>query len=197
MRVALNLVYLVPGETGGMEVYARELIPRLAAVDGLELVALVNRDAAGEGGGVPQRGGAVRARNRLEWVRGEQWHVPLLAADCDLIHSLASTAALHSRPRRITTIHDLNYRLVPEAHFGLRALGMRLLVPGAARRSHRIIVDAASTRRDLSRHLGTPEAKVDVVPLGMTPPPPVPPTPEAELRSRLELGDGPVLLTVS
>ena len=30
MRVALNLVFLVPGETGGMEVYARELIPRLA-----------------------------------------------------------------------------------------------------------------------------------------------------------------------
>ena len=29
MKVALNLVYLVPGETGGMEVYARELIPRL------------------------------------------------------------------------------------------------------------------------------------------------------------------------
>ena len=46
MRVALNLVYLVPGETGGMEVYARELIPRLAALPGLELVALVNREAA-------------------------------------------------------------------------------------------------------------------------------------------------------
>ena len=26
MHVGLNLVYLVPGETGGLEVYARELI---------------------------------------------------------------------------------------------------------------------------------------------------------------------------
>ena len=30
MRVALNLVYLVPGETGGMETYARALVPAMA-----------------------------------------------------------------------------------------------------------------------------------------------------------------------
>ena len=72
------------------------------------------------------------------------------------------------RVPRVTTIHDLNYKLVPEAHFGLRGLGMRVLVPAAARRSRRIIVDAESTRRDLLEHLGTPPGKVDVVPLGVT-----------------------------
>jgi glycosyltransferase involved in cell wall biosynthesis len=125
--------------------------------------------------------------------------VPRLAAaeGAGLIHSLASTAPLRSRARRITTIHDLNYKLVPDAHFGLRALGMRALVPAAARRSHRVIVDAESTRRDLALHLGTPAGKVDVAPLGVTPSPPVEPAPEAELRARLALGDGPVLLTVS
>ena len=30
VHVGLNLLYLVPGETGGRETYARELIPRLA-----------------------------------------------------------------------------------------------------------------------------------------------------------------------
>ncbi len=29
MHVGLNLIFLVPGETGGMEVAARELIPAL------------------------------------------------------------------------------------------------------------------------------------------------------------------------
>jgi glycosyltransferase involved in cell wall biosynthesis len=141
----------------------------------------------------------VHARNRVEWVRGEQQHVPRIAAavGADLIHSLASTAPLRSSMRRVTTIHDLNYKLVPDAHFGLRALGMRVLVPASARRSHRIIVDAESTRRDLVSLLGTPVGKVDVAPLGVTPSPPVVPTPEPELRSRLELGDGDVLLTVS
>jgi glycosyltransferase involved in cell wall biosynthesis len=195
MKVALNLVYLVPGETGGMEVYARELIPRLAAIEGIELVALVNREAAGESWGVPVRVVPVHARNRVEWVRGEQWHVPRLADGCDLIHSLASTSPLRSRARRITTIHDLNYKLVPEAHFGLRALGMQVLVPASARRSHRVIVDAASTRRELAEHLGTPEGKVDVVPLGVTPRAPV--EPARDVRERLGLGDAPMLLSVS
>lgn len=202
MRVALNLVFLVPGETGGMEVYARELIARLAGRPGLDLVALVNREAAAADGpwrdAVPMRVVPVRARNRIEWVRGEQQLVPRLAKAerADLVHSLASTAPLWG-PRRITTIHDLNYKVVPEAHFGLRALGMRALVPAAARRSHRLIVDAESTRRDLAHHLGTPAAKVDVVPLGVEPAPPVVPTPERELRERLGLGDARVLLSVS
>ena len=196
MRVALNLVFLVPGETGGMEVYARELARRLVARDDLEVVALVNREAAAGWDG-PMRLVPVNARNRVEWVRGEQWHVPRLARGFDLIHPLASTAPLRSGARRITTIHDLNYKLVPESHFGLRALGMRALVPAAARRSHRIVVDAESTRRDLAEHLGTPQQKVDVVPLGVNPLSPVEPTPERELRERLGLGERPVLLSVS
>jgi glycosyltransferase involved in cell wall biosynthesis len=141
----------------------------------------------------------VRASNRLEWVRGEQQHVPRLAAreGCVLIHSLASTAPLRSRARRVTTIHDLNYKLVPEAHFGIRGLGMRVLVPAAVRRSHRIVVDAASTRDDLVRHLRTPAAKIDVVPLGVTERAPVAPTPAAQLRARFGLGQRAVLLSVS
>jgi glycosyltransferase involved in cell wall biosynthesis len=204
MRVGLNLMFLVPGETGGMEVYARELVRHLAAHDGIELVAFVNRETAAAGGGpwgelIRMQEVPVRARNRLEWVRGEQQHVPRLAAQagCSLIHSLASTAPLHSRARRITTIHDLNYKLVPDAHFGVRGLGMRVLVPAAARRSHRIIVDAASTRVDLVRHLRIPADKVDVIPLGVSLRPTWEPTPAAALRARLGLGDRPVLLSVS
>jgi glycosyltransferase involved in cell wall biosynthesis len=198
MRVALNLVYLVPGETGGMETYARELIPRLARH--VDLVALVNREAAAEDFGCDQRVVPVHARSRVQWVRGEQQHVPRLAreAGADLIHSLASTAPLRSAMPRITTIHDLNYKLVPEAHSRVLALGMGVLVPAAARRSHRIITDAESTRRDLREHLGVAEAKVDVVPLGVNPVPPVAPTPPDVLRERLGIAPArQVLLSVS
>jgi glycosyltransferase involved in cell wall biosynthesis len=198
MHVALNLVYLVPGETGGMETYARQLIPRLAAVDGLRLTALINREAADEDFGCEQRVVPVRARNRVEWVRGEQQFVARMADElsADVLHSLASTAPLYGRARRVTTIHDLNYKLVPETHFGLRGLGMRVLVPAAARRSHRIIVDAASTKRDLVEHLGTPAGKIDVIPLAAEPPT-LAPAPEAGLRAKLGLGDRRVVLSAS
>ncbi len=43
-----------------MEVYARELLPRLAALPGLELVAIVSRRAA-EDRDAPWNGGSVRS----------------------------------------------------------------------------------------------------------------------------------------
>jgi glycosyltransferase involved in cell wall biosynthesis len=94
------------------------------------------------------------------------------------------------------TIHDLNYRIVPEAHLGILGLGMRVLVPLAARRSDRIIVDASSTRDDLERLLRAPAEKVDVVPLGVGTPQ-VTPLEERALRSRLGAGDRTIVLSVS
>jgi glycosyltransferase involved in cell wall biosynthesis len=203
IHAGLNLVYLVPGETGGMEVYARELIPRLAAVDGLRVTAFVNREAAeGERGPwheIPHEVVPVKARNRFEWVRGEQQFLPRMArhAGCDIVHSLASTAPLWGAFVRVTTIHDLNYKMVPDSHFGLMRWGMGALVPAAARRSHRIVVDANSTARDIELHLKVAPEKIDVVPLGVGQEPTVAATDAAQLRAQLDLGDRPVLLSVS
>jgi glycosyltransferase involved in cell wall biosynthesis len=204
MHVGLNLVYLVPGETGGMEIVARELIPELAALPGLRLTAFVNREAEQAGGGpwgeiIPMVTVPVRARNRVAWVWGEQRHLPSLAAraGCDVVHSLASTAPLRGPFRRVTTIHDLNYKLVPESHFGLLGLGMRVVVPAAARRAHRVIVDAASTREDLVRHLRVPASKVDVAPLGVSVRDRATATSWPELRAKLDLDERPLLLSLS
>lgn len=200
----LNLVYLVPGETGGMEVFARELIPELAELPGLKLTAFVNREASEHGDGpwgelVPMEVVPVRARNRAAWVWGEQRHLPRMAAaaGCQLVHSLASTAPLRGPFRRVTTIHDLNYKLVPESHFGVLGLGMRVLVPAAARLSHRVIVDAESTRADLVRQLGTPVSKVDVAPLGVSVPGDVSATSPGELRTKLDLDARPLVFSLS
>jgi glycosyltransferase involved in cell wall biosynthesis len=156
-----------------METAARATLPYLAATDGLRVTVFSNREAAGTWpASIDEVVVPVHARNRVEWVRGEQQYLPRLAASrgVDLVHSLGSTAPLRGRFRRVTTIHDLLYKLIPDAHFGLRSLGMRVLVPAAARRSHRILVDAQSTRTDLHEHLGVVAAKVDVVPLGVAVP---------------------------
>ncbi|WP_233243792.1 glycosyltransferase family 4 protein [Paraconexibacter algicola] len=208
MHVGFNLIFLVPGETGGMEVAAREMLQRIdgaarAASGGtpVRLTAFVNREAAGGGWGpgVEEVVVPVNATDRKQWVWGEQRHLPPLAAraGCDVVHSLGSTAPLWGSFARVTTIHDLNYKLVPDAHFGVRGKVMGVLVPSAARRSHRIVVDAASTRDDLFEHLGTPREKVDVVPLGVSPRPAVTPRDERELRAELELGERRILLSVS
>jgi len=172
MHVGLNLVFLVPGEQGGMEVYARELLRALSVErPDLRLTAFVNREARAAGGPWDELADVVEvpvhARDRVQWVRGEQQLLPGLArrAGVDLVHSLASTAPARGRFARVVTIHDLHYRVVEGAHFGLRGLGMRVLVPLAAHRSHRVVVDSQSTRADVRRHLHVPERKLDVVPL--------------------------------
>ena len=205
MHVGLNLIYLVPGESSGLETYARELIPALLQErTGLRVTAFVNREASEAAGGpwnelIPAVTVPVRARRRSEWVRGEQQLLPLLAkrAGVDVVHSLASTAPAWGAFRRVVTIHDVIYRMYPEAHPGLRSLAMRLLVPLAARRSHRIIVPSESTRHDLVRLLKVPAGKIDVVPNGGGTRPSATWTSDQELRRRHDLGDGPFALTVS
>jgi glycosyltransferase involved in cell wall biosynthesis len=206
MHIGLNLVFLVPGETGGMEVAARELIPALVAQapPGTRFTAFVNREAAAAKDGpwgelLPAVTVPVNARNRVQWVLGEQTLLPRLAARAgvDLVHSLASTAPAWGRFRRVVTVHDLIYARFPDAHAGIRDKGMRVLVPLGVRRSDRVIADSRSTRDDLVELVGVAPERVDVVPLGLGAVQRQAPLPERELRARLELGERPVVLSLS
>ena len=205
-HVGLNLIFLVPGETGGMEVAARELIPALLAEApaGMRFTAFVNREAAAAGDGpwgelLPAVTVPVNARNRVQWVLGEQTLLPRLASreGVDLVHSLASTAPLWGRFRRVVTVHDLIYARFPEAHAGIRDKGMKVLVPQAVRRSHRVIADSQSTREDLIELLGVRSDRIDVVPLGLGGVRRAAPLSEHETRARFDLGERRVVLSLS
>jgi glycosyltransferase involved in cell wall biosynthesis len=205
LNIGLNLIFLVPGETGGMEVVARELTPALiAAAPGVRFTAFVNREAAAAGDGpwgellaavtVP-----VRARRREQWVFGEQALLPVLAARAgiDLLHSMASTAPAWGRFRRVVTVHDLIYARFPDAHSGLRDRGMRILVPLAVRRSQRVLADSRSTREDLVELLGSEPRDIDVVPLGLGTVQRAQPLGERATRERFGLGERRVALALS
>lgn len=206
MRIGLNLIFLVPGETGGMEVAARELIPALvkAAPAGVSFTAFINREAAAAKDGpwgevLPAVTVPVNASRREQWVLGEQALLPRLAARerVDLVHSLASTAPALGRFCRVVTVHDLIYARFPETHAGIRDLGMRVLVPLAVRRSQRVIVDSRSTKRDLVELLHTRADRIDVVPLGLGAVRRCEPAAPEQVRERLGLGERRVALSLS
>ena len=203
MHVGLNLIYLVPGETGGTETYARELVPRLAGdPTGLAITAFINAESTrklpGWLAGVRCVKVPVEARNRAQWVFGEQVLLPRLAAasGINLLHSLANTAPAWGSYRRVVTIHDLHHRLVPEAHLGVHGLGMRILVPLAARTAHRVITDSHATAADLSTFLRIPKSKIDTIALGTHAALDVP-LPEPEVRARIGAGERPIVLSVA
>jgi glycosyltransferase involved in cell wall biosynthesis len=206
MHIGLNLIFLVPGETGGMEIAARELIPELLAqaAPGMRFTAFVNREASYAGDGpwgelLPAVTVPVNARERVQWVLGEQALLPVAGARAgvELMHSLASTAPLWGRFRRVVTVHDLIYARFPEAHAGIRDKGMRVLVPAGVRRSARVMADSQSTRDDLVALLGIAAERIDVVPLGLGAVQRGQPPPEREVRARFELGERTVLLSLS
>jgi glycosyltransferase involved in cell wall biosynthesis len=204
-HIGLNLIFLVPGETGGMEIAARELIPELvAAAPEYRFTAFVNREAAarrGEPWGelMPAVTVPVNAASRVQWVAGEQTLLPAMASrvGVGLLHSMGSTAPLIGAFRRIVTIHDVIYARFPEAHPGIRNRGMRLLVPAAARRSRRVIADSQATRDDLISLLGVSGEKIDVVPLGIGSVRRSDPLDEGATRAKFDLGSREVLLTLS
>lgn len=205
MRVALNLLFLVPGETGGMETYARRLVPELAGVVGArDLTLLVSDRLAAEMRERPWVDGApvaelrVPGHSRVRRTLAEQTALPLRVrrARTDVLHNLQSIAPVASGARAmVTTVHDLLYHHHPATHTALLRRGMGLLVPLAVRRSDRVIVPSGATRDDLVDTLGADPERIDVVHHG--PGLLAEPTAEDTLRARLDLGDRPVLLSPS
>jgi hypothetical protein len=203
--VGLNLVYLVPGETGGMEVAARELIPELlAAAPGVRFTAFINREAARSADGpwgelLPAVTVPVNARSRPQWVLGEQTLLPLQASakGVDLLHSLANTAPAWGRFRRVVLVHDLIYARFPETHGAIRARALSTLVPLAIRRADRVTAVSQSTRDDLVTLLGVAPGKIDVVHQGLGSIRRHDPLPEPRVRERFGLGERQVILSLS
>lgn len=205
-NIGLDLLYLAPGATGGMEVYARALVPRVATEwPEARFVAFAGRELAAEWRERPWHPAIrlvelpVTSTTRVRRTLAEQ---SMLAASLarhhvDLVHGLGSTAPLLAPARVVVTIHDLIYKRFPEAHAGMLSTGMALLVPLGARRARRIVTGSRATAADLQRFLGVPEAKIDVVPYGPGADLAVAPTSEQELRLRLGLGDGPLVLSPS
>jgi glycosyltransferase involved in cell wall biosynthesis len=200
MHVGLDLLFLVPGETGGRETYARELIRALAdSGAGLELTAFVGPQARDHDLPVARTVVlAAGARSRALWAAGEIALLPGAArrAGVELLHSLANFAPIAAWTKRLLTIHDLQYRALPElAPRPLRLATAAMLEP-AARRADRLICVSEATAGEVVRALRIPRERIDVVHNGAGSPIAAP-EPEGELRSRHGLDDRPVLLCPS
>ena len=198
-RIGLNLLFLVPDETGGSEIYVRNLVPKLTEVrPELEFVAFVNRESAGADLGVSEVVEVnVSGRSRARRVLAEQRRLPRLAREhgIDLLHSPGTSAPRRPGVVSAVTILDVIYARHPEAHTLPMRLGMRVIVPWAARAADRVITISHSAAAEIEEELSVPKERIDVTPLGGRPIGPA--TPEPELRGRHGLGEAPLILSVS
>jgi glycosyltransferase involved in cell wall biosynthesis len=207
LHVGLDLLFLAPGATGGMETYARQLVPLLpAALPEARFTVFAGRELAQEwrtaGPWHPEIGLVALPASSTTRIARTAAQLTVVGgaatrAGVDVLHSLGNTAPLVGGHRRVVTMHDLIYLSHPETTTGLLAKGLSYIAPAVARQATRVIADSEATARELERLLGTARAKVDVIPLGPGLRPAVAPVPEAELRAQLGLGDRPLVLSVS
>jgi glycosyltransferase involved in cell wall biosynthesis len=204
LHVGLDLLFLIPGESGGRETYARELITALSELDGdLRLTAFVNTEtaAAGPGFWTERTDRAVvlsraSAHARLAWGLAEIAALPRAAgrAGVDVLHSPANFGPWTGPFARVLTVHDVLFRRLPELHTRAMRWGTGALLVPAARRADRILTGSEVAGDDVARELRLDRERIAVVPHGVTPPSG---TGSAEAARRvLAAGDRPVALAV-
>jgi glycosyltransferase involved in cell wall biosynthesis len=193
--VVLNALFLAPGVSGGPETYLRGLAPalahgfpslRLSIVTTVSGAASLRADGFGdfcEIVSLPCEDGQ-RVRRQL----AEQLLLPARARRRgeQIVHSLASVAPLISGARSVVTVHDVTFMREPT--FGrVTTFGMAFLLRAAVRRADGLIAVSAAARDDICALLGAAPERFTVIHHGRGRPAAPTPTPEAELRARLEI----------
>jgi glycosyltransferase involved in cell wall biosynthesis len=204
VRLGLNVVFLEP-QMGGIEIYVRRLVPALLeARPDLRIALFANRVGGAALATSPWAADVELVMHPLLGTRGTRALSEAMLLDrlarrrrCDLLHSVAMTAPLRPTVPSVVSIPDVTWLRVPGAVPGPTKRLWKALVVPAARRALRVIVYSEVARGEVAEAFEIARDRIDVVPLGPGRDPVADPTPEAELRRRLQLGDGPIVLAVS
>lgn len=197
-HVGINALFLQP-RMGGLDTYARELIPQLLeARPGLRVTVYLNERGREHVAGEPWAQDVRLVSHPLLGVRGTRAVAELTVLGAlarrdrvDVLHSLAMTGPLRSRPAHVVTLADTTWIGDTSSHGAATHRMWRVVVPRVARGADRVIAISEAAKRDVVAFLGVPAERVDVTMLGQAEPDAV--APAADARERLGLPERYVL----
>lgn len=140
----------------------------------------------------------VCSGQRLRRVWWEQLAMPsaLTTAEVDLLYAPGYLTSLRWRGPSVVFVHDTIALSHPRLCRRSNAWNYRLLLPSSARHATTVAVPSHASARDVAHYCGVPAERIAVVPLGVTPPPPLTDADRAAGRKSLGL-HAPYLLAVS
>ena len=178
----------------GINGYIYELLNRLPAhapgVPPLEFVAYLREPAFRAPPDLRverSRWDTVNPWRRIVW---EQSVLAAASRKLNLLHGMAFAAPLAAACPTVVTVHDLSFLRFPEAFRRPNRAYLTAFTRLSTRRATRVIVGAASTRRDVIELCGVAPDRVVTVPYGVSDAfTPVLPVEAAEFRGRKGLPD--------
>lgn len=197
-RVAMNLLWCVPGVGGSEEYLVRQLMG-LTEIDSDYVVdVFAPRGFAMRQPGIAEKYTVIEAPS--ECLRREQrvvlehtW-LALRTRGYDIVHHGGGSIPRIGNPRTLLTIHDVQWVDYPHYVRPVKLRYLKSMVPSSLRRATRIAVPSQFVARTLTRSFGTPAEKIGVVRHGLESHFDDATTPPDALREKFALGNGPVLV---
>ncbi|GIT81032.1 glycosyl transferase family 1 [Leifsonia sp. LS1] len=168
-RVLVDLLFFT-GTKGGMESYVERMYSAMPEGTGFDFTALISREAESmdlswfPGDVLPS---GVSGENRVAWAVGEIRNVARAARriGADLIHSPANLGPIRTSVPLVLTVHDVLPFVHPEWVPGRYGAALRWLIRRAAKAATRLVTISEASAADITRELGVPRDRIDIVPL--------------------------------
>lgn len=190
MKVAVNLLWLRPGQVGGSEEYLTRTLGALREAD-IDLTLFVQ---AGFEEAHPALAGRARlvavptvASPQAVRIGLEHSWLAWRARRFDLVHHAGSTAPRTPTGRFVLTVHDLQYLTYPEFFRLPRRAFLRVTTPTAARRAAVVTAPSEYVCGRVADALGVARERIVEVPHGIDPGLGRGATAEVEVRARYRL----------
>jgi len=169
MRIGINLLYLIPNQSGGAETYGVCLVNALAELDPLnEYVVFLNRESESlpliESANVKKIVCNIKAVHRPLRYFYEQCILPflLLRHRIDLVHSLGYVAPLSAPCINVVTVHDMNFVDLSQELPWFRRLMLGFFSSASVRLADHVITVSHFSKSAICRRLGVDPVKITV-----------------------------------
>ncbi len=178
LHVGLNahLLSSQPGyRSAGIHTYILQLIRHLladpASVGALRYTIFTGKDRLAAHQLPPQQAHSTRWPTQwpLARIAWEQLLQPwvLLRTEVDLLHAMAFALPLVLSRPAVVTVHDLSFVHFPHRFQPAKRLYLKTISRISCRRARRVIAVSQATADDVTRLLGVPPERIDVIPHGV------------------------------
>ena len=197
-RVAMNLLWCVPGVGGSEEYLVRQLLGLAETSHEFDVEVFAPRGFTQR---QPRIGELFRVheapsscmKRSLRIVLEHTW-LARKTRKFDLVHHGGGTLPRIGHVTTVLTVHDIQWTQYPRYVHPIKLKYLQRVVPSSVKRATRTVVPTSFVANTLTESFGTPASRIGVVRHGVESSLTHDATSESELRAKYSLGDGPVLV---